>query len=168
MSDIDIVGALMNLAEISAAFAGFSALVSVLRERGARTETLHNILRLRIVISTSVLVVSASLIPVGLLYFQLSETFVWRLSAVIVLALNYGVILSFIKSYQPVQGKFPADRIAVSLVGALELLDQVALIVIVLNIWPDLNFPLYFAALILNLFQAAFVFVRFIASEFVA
>ena len=168
MSGIDAAGALMNLAEIAAAFAGFSALVSVLRERGVRTETSHNILRLRIVISTSVLVVAASLVPVALMNFELADGIVWRLSAVVLLALNYGVIASFVRSYRPVQGKFPADRLAVSVVGVLELLDQIALIVVILSIWPSLDFPLYFAALVFNLCQAAFVFVRFVGSEFVA
>ena len=64
------------------------------------------------------------------------------------------------------QGLFPPDRIAVSLVGALELMDQAALILILLNIWPTLVLPLYLAALILNICQAAFVFLRFVASEF--
>jgi hypothetical protein len=56
----------------------------------------------------------------------------------------------------------------VILVGALELLDQVALVLILLNIWPDQDFPLYFAALVANICQAAFVFLRFVGSEFIA
>lgn len=168
MAGIEAADALMNFAEIAAAFAGFSALVSVLRDRGARTETVHNILRLRIVISTSVVVVAASLIPAGLMNFGVSDVIVWRASAVTLLALNYGVIASFVRSYQPVQGRFPADRLAVGVVGVLELLDQVALVVIILSVWPDLNYALYFLALVFNLCQAAFVFVRFVGSEFTA
>ena len=166
MSAIEASDTLVGLAQIASAFAGFAALVSVLKERGNRAETAHGILRLRVVISTSVVVVVACLVPIGLASFALSDRVVWGVSAALLLALNYSVILSFFRSYQPVQGLFPPDRIAVSLVGALELMDQAALILILLNIWPTLVLPLYLAALILNICQAAFVFLRFVASEF--
>ena len=166
MAGIEAVDALMNVAEIAAAFAGFSALVSVLRDRGSRTETVHNILRLRIVISTSVLVVTASLIPSGLMNFGMPDDIVWRLSAVTLLALNYSVIVSFVMSYRSVHGRFPPDLLAVGVVGVLELLDQITLIAVILDVWPSLNYALYFLALVFNLCQAAFVFVRFVGSEF--
>ena len=168
MTALDTTGNLLNIAEISAAFAGFAALVSVLRQRGTRTDTLHNILRLRIVISTSMVVVVAALVPVGLISFHLSDRLVWGISAGILLLLNYGVIYSFIKSYEPVQDRFPPDKFAVAVVFTLELMDQIALILIILNFWPTLSYPLYLAALIFNICQAAFVFVRFVASEFSA
>ena len=168
MSATDASDTLIGLAQIAAAFAGFAALVSVLRERGDRAEALHGILRLRIVISTSVIVIAACLVPVALASFGFSDRIVWGVSAALFLALDYGVILSFIKSYQPVQGQFPPDRLAVCLVGALELVDQVALVTILLNVWPALGFPLYLAAIVLNICQAAFVFLRFVGSEFVA
>lgn len=168
MSPIDASDTLLSLAEISAAFAGFAALVSVLKERSDQAGALHGILRLRVVISTSVVVVAASLIPIGLANFSLPDHVVWGVSSALLLLLNYSVIFSFIKSYQPVQGLFPPDRIAVVLVGTLELIDQVALIFILLNVWPAHEYSLYFAALIANICQAAFVFLRFVGSEFIA
>ncbi len=168
MWDIEPSATLSSLAEIAAAFAGFAALVSVLGERGDRPETLHGILRLRIVISTSVVVVAASLVPIGLANFDLPDRVVWGVSATLLLGLNYAIILSFIKSYKPARGLFPPDRAAVGVVSALELIDQVALVMILLNIRPALDFPLYLAALIANICQAAFVFLRFVGSEFTA
>lgn len=165
---MDVTGNLLNIAEISVAFAGFAALVSVLRQRGTRADALHDILRLRIVISTSMVVVVASLIPVGLASFQLSERLVWGISAGTLLVFNYGVLYSFIKSYKPVEGRFPPDSFAVSVVAMLEFVDQAALILVLFNFWPELNYPLYLAALIFNICQAALVFVRFVASEFSA
>ncbi len=165
---MDVTGDLLNIAEISAAFAGFAALVSMLRQRGTSADALHDILRLRIVISTSMIVVVAALIPVGLTSLQLPDRLVWGISAGILLLLNYSVIFSFIKSYKPVQGRFPPDIFAVGVVFMLELMDQVALVLVILNIWPELNYPLYLAALIFNICQAAFVFVRFVGSEFSA
>ena len=158
---MDVTGDLLNIAEISAAFAGFAALVSMLRQRGTSADALHDILRLRIVISTSMIVVVAALIPVGLTSLQLPDRVVWGISAGILLLLNYSVIFSFIKSYKP-------DIFAVGVVFMLELMDQVALVLVILNIWPELNYPLYLAALIFNICQAAFVFVRFVGSEFSA
>jgi len=168
MSAIAATDTLLNLAEISAAFAGFSALVSVLKERDDRIGALHGILRLRVVISTSVVVVAASLIPIGLANFMLSDRVVWGVSAALLLALNYVVIFSFIKSYKPAKGLFRPDLIAVVLVGLLELFDQVALILVLLNIYPAHGFALYLAALIANICQAAIVFLRFVGSEFIA
>jgi len=168
MAAMDVTGNLLNVAEISAAFAGFAALVSVLRQRGTRADALHDILRLRIVISTSMVVVVAALIPVGLVSFDLSDRLVWGVSAGILLLLNYGVIYSFIKSYKPVEGRFPPDSFAVGVVSTLEFMDQAALLLVIFNFWPELNYPLYLAALIFNICQAAFVFVRFVGSEFSA
>ena len=119
MIALDATSNLLNIAEISAAFAGFAALVSVLRQRGTRADALHDILRLRIVISTSMVVVVASLIPVGLISFHLSERLVWGVSAGTLLLLNYGVLFSFIKSYQPVHGRFAQDKFAVGVVSML-------------------------------------------------
>ena len=168
MAEMDVTGNLLNVAEISAAFAGFAALVSVLRQRGTRADALHDILRLRLVISTSMVVVVAALIPVGLVSFDLSDRFVWGVSAGILLLLNYGVIYSFIKSYKPVEGRCPPDNFAVGVGTTLEFMDQAALVLVIFNFWPELNFPLYLAALIFNICQAAFVFVRFVGSEFSA
>ena len=157
---------LMSMAQIASAFAGFSALVSALKERASRGESLHDILRLRVVTSTSVVVVAASLVPVGLANFGLSDRVVWGLSAAFLLALNYGVLLSFVRSWQPVRDRFPPDRLAVTLVGLLELLDQAALVTILLNLLPGLDYALYLAALVCNVCQAAFVLLRFVGSEF--
>jgi hypothetical protein len=166
MAATEATDTLMSLAQIASAFAGFSALVSALKERANRAESLHDILRLRIVTSTSVVVVAASLIPVALANFGLPDRVVWGLSAVMLLALNYGVLFSFVRSYRPVQDRFPPDRLAVGLVGALELLDQAALVLILLNLLPGLDYPLYLAALVCNVCQAAFILLRFVGSEF--
>jgi len=50
----------------------------------------------------------------------------------------------------------------------LEFMDQAALVLVIFNFWPELNYPLYLAALIFNICQAAFVFVRFAGSGFSA
>jgi len=161
-----ISGLLIGLVQIGAAFAGFSALVSVLRERGKETGAWHDILRLRIVISTSILVVGAGLFPLGLGVLGLEERWIWTASALLLILVNYAIFVSFLRSYQPVKNEFPADKLAVFVVGGLELLDQAALVTIVLNVMPEKSHALYVVALILNILQAAFVFLRYIGSEF--
>jgi hypothetical protein len=83
---------LLTLAEIAATFAGFAALVSAIRRRSEDPETMHDILRLRVTISSSVVIVILALIPIGLANYGLSEVAVWRISGIVFLILSIGVI----------------------------------------------------------------------------
>ena len=157
---------LLSMAEIAAAFAGFAALVSVLSRRGSRPSEIHDLLRLRLVISSAVAGVAAALIPVGLAGYGLGEGLIWRLAAVMFLVFDNGIILSFTRAYKPVQGTFPPDNLAVAVVSIVEVLEQVSLIIVVLGL-STVNAPaLYVTALIANICQAGFIFVRFVGSAF--
>lgn len=158
---------LLSMAEIAAAFAGFAALVSVLRRRADRAaESVHDLLRLRLVISSSVAGVAAALVPVGLAGYGLETGLTWRLAAVIFLIFDNGIIFSFISSYRPVRGSFPPDRLAVTIVSALEVVEQMSLGAVVLGLVPSSAAALYVTALIANICQAGFIFVRFVGSAF--
>lgn len=158
---------LLSMAEIAAAFAGFAALVSVIRRAANQpADAVHDLLRLRLVISSSVAGVAAALVPVGLAGYGLDVGITWRLAALIFLVFDNGIIASFLGSYQPVRGSFPPDRLAVVVVGSLEVIEQVSLIAVILGL-PIGNAPaLYVTALIANLCQAGFIFVRFVGSAF--
>ena len=158
---------LLAMAEIAAAFAGFSALVSVLRRRSTKPgEALHDLLRLRLVIASSVAGVAAALIPVGIAGYGLDPSTTWRLSALVFLVFDNGIIASFVSDYRPVKGTFDPDRLAVVLVSGLELVEQASLLTVLFV--PSLgNAPaLYVTALIANICQAGFIFVRFVGSAF--
>ncbi|MFC1660701.1 hypothetical protein ACFL3S_04420 [Gemmatimonadota bacterium] len=158
---------LLSMAEIAAAFAGFAALVSVIRRASDQpADAVHDLLRLRLVISSSVGGVAAALIPVGLAGYGLDTGLIWRLAALIFLVFDNGVIVSFVGSYKPVRGSFPPDRLAVALVSSLELVEQISLIAVVLGITIGNAPALYVTALIANLCQAGFIFVRFVGSAF--
>ena len=158
---------LLALAEIAAAFAGFAALVSVIRrDAGQASEAVHDLLRLRLVIAGSVAGVAAALVPVGLAGYGIDSALNWRLSALIFLVIDYGIILSFVRAYQPVRGSFPPDRFAVSLVTSLEALEQLSLLAIVAAIPVGNAAALYVTALIANICQAGLIFVRFVRSAF--
>jgi hypothetical protein len=158
---------LLALAEIAAAFAGFAALVSVIRRGSTQpVEAVHDLLRLRLVIASSVAGVAAALIPVGLAGYGINPDLTWRLAAVIFLAFDNGIIVSFFGAYRPVRGSFPPDRLAVIIVSTLEVLEQVSLVAVVIGL-PFANGPaLYITALIANICQAGFIFVRFVGSAF--
>jgi hypothetical protein len=158
---------LLALAEIAAAFAGFAALVSVIRrKRDDAGEATHDILRLRLIISSGVVGVAAALIPVGLAGYGLPGATVWRLSSLLFLILSYGIILSFLQVYRPVRGDFPPDWLAVVVATSLEVVEQGSLFVVLVGMPLGNAAALYVTALIGNICQAGFIFVRFIASAF--
>jgi hypothetical protein len=158
---------LLSMAEIAAAFAGFAALVSVIRRTADKpAEAAHDLLRLRLVISSSVAGVAAALIPVGLDGYGFDPGLTWRLAAAIFLVFDNGILGSFLSAYAPVRGTFEPDRLAVGVVMSLEVVEQASLVAIVLAL-PFGNAPaLYVTALIANLCQAGFIFVRFVGSAF--
>lgn len=159
---------LLSMAEIAAAFAGFAALVSVIRRGGTDQPAgaVHDLLRLRLVIAGSVAGVAAALIPVGLAGYGLETGLTWRLAALIFLVFDNGIIASFIGDYKPVRGTFPPDRLAVALVTALEAVEQMSLLAVILGIARGNASALYVTALIANICQAGFIFVRFVGSAF--
>jgi hypothetical protein len=164
---LENTGTLLTLAEIAAAFGGFAALVSVVRPSSEHPgEAVHDLLRLQLVIGSSVAGVAAALIPIGIAGYGLSPNATYRLAALVFLVFDNGIIVSFLNAYKPVRGTFPPDRPAVALVGSLEMIEQVSLAVIVAGL--DFTNPsaLYVTALIANICQAGFIFVRFVRSVF--
>jgi hypothetical protein len=158
---------LLALAEIAAAFAGFAALVSVLRRRDDRlAEVVHDLLRLRLVISSGVAGVAAALIPVSLAGFGLDTEIAWRAAALAFLLFDNGIIVSFLRAYKPVEGAFDPDRFAVWVASGLELVEQLSLVVVFLGLAGDRAGSLYVTALVANICQAGFIFMRFVASAF--
>lgn len=158
---------LLSMAEIAAAFAGFAALVSVLRRRsGSPGDAVHDLLRLRLVISSSVAGVAGALIPVGLSGYGVDPSLTWRISALIFLVFDNGIIASFVSNYRPVRGTFEPDRLAVVVVSGLELVEQGSLLAVVFGLAAGSGPALYVTALIANVCQAGFIFVRFVGSAF--
>jgi len=164
---LDNSDALLSLAEIAAAFAGFAALVSVIRKkRENASEAAHDILRLRLIVSSGVVGVTAALVPVGLAGYGLPTDLVWRLSSLTFLVLGYGILLSFTNAYRPVRGEFPPDILAVVVAAFIEVLEQVSLFMVLLGVPVGNPAALYTTALIGNICQAGFIFVRFVGSAF--
>jgi O-antigen/teichoic acid export membrane protein len=158
---------LLSLADISATFAGFAALVSVLRTSSDQlAEAVHDLLRLRLVISSAVAGVAAALIPVGLAGYGIETDLMWRLAAIIFLVFDNGIIVSFMRAYYPVKGTFEPDRMAVAVVSFLEVTEQISLFAVIFGLSFGNGPALYVTALIANICQAGFIFVRFVGSAF--
>lgn len=164
---IENTDTLLSLAEIAAAFAGFAALVSVIR-RGTDqpAHAAHDLLRLRLLIGGSVAGVAAALVPVGLVGYGLDPSLSWRLSAILFLIFDNGILASFSAAYRPVRGTFPPDRLAVTVVLFLEVVEQVSLAIVIFGFTKQDAAALYVTALIANICQAGFIFVRFVGSAF--
>jgi len=164
---LDNTDTLLSLAEIAAAFAGFAALVSVIRRNAERrSDAVHDLLRLRLVISSSVAGVVAALVPVGLAGYALEPDLTWRIAALIFLIFDNSIIASFIGSYRPVRGSFAPDRLAVAVVSSLEVVEQASLVVVLTGLPLGNASALYVTALIANICQTGFIFVRFVGSAF--
>jgi hypothetical protein len=65
-----------------------------------------------------------------------------------------------------VKGAFPPDRLAVLVATSIEVLEQGSLLVVLLGIPLGNPGALYVTALIGNICQAGFIFVRFVDSAF--
>ena len=166
--EFEQAGTLLSIAEIAATFAGFAALVTLFGRRRVAGSGAHDLLRLRLVITTSVVVVVAALVPVAPAGFGFDVNLTLRLSAAAYLMLHYAAIVSFIRSYQPVRGLFAPDRFAVTVAAIVEVLVQIALFATLLGFFPQGHDGLYVSALVGTLAQAAFVFLRLVESTFAA
>lgn len=168
MAMLEQSDALLAIAEIAATFAGFAALVTLFGRRRVAGSAAHDLLRLRLVIATSVVVVVTALVPVALSGYGFAVEVSWIVAAGISLPLRYLAIGSFIASYQNVRGSFPPDRLAVAVAAVLEVCAQVALLAILLGLELERQNSLYISCLVATLSQAAFVFLRLVESTFAA
>jgi hypothetical protein len=158
---------LLSLADICAAFAGFAALVSVLQRNSDQLGgAIHDLLRLRLVISSAVAGIVSALLPVGLAGFGIETSLLWRLAAAAFLVFDIGIIISFARAYRPVREVVEPDLFAVSVVSMLEVVEQSCLVAVVAGLSISNAPALYVTALIANISQAGFIFVRFVGSTF--
>ena len=145
---------LLSMAEIAAAFAGFAALAGVIGRRSAESQQL-DFERLRSVVIASLVVVVASLLPIVLSRFGLSDVVAWRLASGLALALNLlGMVQVFRGGTYTPMGY------------ALEALMDVALLVNLIALFPQNMAALYLAFLVLLLCQAAGAFLGLLTSLF--
>lgn len=157
---------LLSIAQIAGVFVGFAALVSVLGGRPDGAPRVLELGRFRGVVGAGVLVVVASLLPVVLGRYPISEPVVWRLSCAGFLILIWLLILSSRQSVDVMREMIRGSPVSfILLVLVLEPVIQVPLALGLLGLLPSLASAFYLTALIVNLCQAAFVFSQLVLSD---
>jgi len=152
---------LQVFAEVAVAFAGFSALVSVIGRRPGGDDPRADSLRLRILVETALIVVVFSLLPIALAKFPLSELAVWRISSsVFILTGAIGSVINARRLRGQSSLMTLADRITLWLAWPLDIGQFSFLIVVASGFWPDQSSAFYFAALYANLVMSALMFMR--------
>ena len=153
----------VGLAEIAGVFVGFAALISLTRRSEIQPPQLAQI---RGVVSIGLLVIVASLFPVGLHRYGVTGHSLWLVSSLVFLALLwFAIIFGFSR---PEYRKLMASQMRTTPVMTaffwlvLEVPIQVPLFLTVLGLFPDLEPAFYATGLILHLFEGAFVLTQLV------
>ena len=161
--DIDLFVA---LAEIAGIFVGFGALISVTRRGGIDATQLA---RIRAVVAVGLVVMVAALVPVGLSRYGLAGHALWSWSSLIFLVLIWASIVVPLRNKEhreTLTGQHRGNPIAATFFWVcLEIPIQVPLILAMLGSYPDLEPAFYTTALVLNIFEAAFILTGIVFSQ---
>jgi hypothetical protein len=159
--DLDLF---LSIAEIAGVFVGFGALISLSRDRAVEARAL-----LRAVVTIGLLVLVAALLPVALARYGLTDRTLWGWSSAGFLLMIWIVIVGFLLDPEH-RAWAKADARANPALTAffwvvLEVPIQVPLVLVLLGVAPTLAAAFYVTALVLNLFQAAFVLARLVLAR---
>ena len=151
-------GTLELVAELAVAFAGFSGIVGVYRERSDAEN--FSLPALRVLVEYSVYLLAAALFPLFLWHCGVSEDHAWR-AASLASALYSGTYYWYrhrsLKESAPAEWKFPDTWVACDLVLATLLVVNAA------GVLPFDSIVLYLINLGYQLSWTAITFLRFVA-----
>ncbi|MCL4249195.1 MAG: hypothetical protein KJ065_13695 [Anaerolineae bacterium] len=157
---------LVAIAEIAGVFVGFGALISM--TRGSQIEA-SLLTQIRAVVTIGLVVIVAALVPAGLSRYGVTGHDLWAICSLIFLILIWAVtVMSLRRSENKAivvtrARANPATAIIFWIL--LEIPMQVPLVLTVLGLYPDLEPAFYTTALVLNLFQAAFVLAQLVYAQ---
>ncbi len=153
----------VTIAEIAGVFVGFAALISV---TGRDDIAPSQLAQVRAVVTIGLVVVVAALVPVGLASYAPSDAALWRVSSLLFLVLVWAVIALSLRRPENRTSSVAFARtspvLAAVFWGILEVAIQVPLLLTVFGAFPDLAPAFYTTALIVHLFEAAFVLGQFV------
>jgi hypothetical protein len=152
-------GLLYTLAILTVTFAGFSALLLLIRQGiGARLTALDRLIT-RTVVGNLFVLTSGALLPALLALYGIPETSIWKASSLLFGLPLLALLLTFPRRRFAASGKLPPLMVMVTLVG-LGSLSLAAMIVYVFgNFGHDHDAAVYITALTVNFFTTAFSFV---------
>ncbi len=147
------------IAEIAGIFVGFGALISVGRDRGAETLAM-----LRTVITNGLVVLVAALIPVALSRYGLTDRTLWGCSSAAFLVMTWIAILGQLQDSKSRAWAMAYAKTHPKLTTFFwvffEVPIQVPLVLAMVGFAPSLAPAFYLTALVVNLFEAAFLLAR--------
>ncbi len=156
----------LALTEIAGVFVGFGALIAV--RSGGPTDA-GVLTAIRWLVSVAMWVVVTALAPVIVSRFDVGTHEIWLVCSVAALAMwaAIAVVTGRSPEYrQDISATSPRRVIGEEALGALFYLPMmVALIVVVLGLVPDQEPALYFAAVSLGLFMAAFMLLGLVFAQ---
>jgi hypothetical protein len=161
---MDSVVLFTTIAEIAGVFVGFAALIGVTRRSEISGAQLA---RVRAVVTTGLSVIVAALVPVGLDAYGLTDRGLWLASGAVYLALDWAVIVLALRRRENRRlagAQARATPVVIALFWLLEVAVQLPLVLVVLGAAPDLDGAFYLTALVVHLFEAAFVLAQLVYS----
>lgn len=160
---IDDLNLLITIAQIAGVFVGFGALISVTGRDGIDASQLGAI---RAVVTIGLVVIVAALLPVGIGRYGITGHNLWFMCSLIFLILIWTVTIFALRRSE--NRDFTITRIRANPMMyaffwlLLEIPMQIPLFMTIFGLYPDLEPAFYVTALILNLFEAAFVLAQFV------
>ena len=155
--------ALSLFAEIAAAIAGFAALAGVFADRG--DPAAQAFARLRVVVSSGLLLLLSSVAPIVVSEFGLPQTVTWRICSFAAFGINAFIFYQGISRSAEVDVPL-WDWSALAVFWPTEAVCQLSLVCIILNLLPSLAAPLYLAFLFAALAQTAWIFLELLDAVF--
>ena len=151
------VDTLLAIAEIAGVFVGFGALLTVVARREESSDRAGEAFLLATVVLVSVAVIVATLVPVALNRYGLSQSVVWRVSSGVYFVVNWVQILyvgRMTVGYREAHSRQPVPSFVV---WSLEPLLQLSLLLCIMGAWNSLAPAFYLTALAVALIQVSLV-----------
>ncbi|MBD3195858.1 MAG: hypothetical protein GF317_12425 [Candidatus Lokiarchaeota archaeon] len=156
----------IGIAHIAGIFVGFGALISLTGRDEIEASQLG---RIRSVVTSGLLVIVASLVPIGLDRYGITGHIFWFICSLIYFIINWMVIIFSLRN--PENKEAAVNQIKSKTVIALlfwlllEIPFQIPLILTFTGLFPDLEPAFYTTALLFGLFEAVFVLGQVVYSQ---
>jgi hypothetical protein len=148
---------LYTLATLMVTFAGFSALLLIIRQTSGGQLSMLDRFLTRTLVGNLLMLTAGALLPPLLQLFDLTEAFIWKASA-LVFGLPYlACLLTFPRRRRLVTGRAASPFVNTTFIG-LGSAALVAMMICVLAGFPHSN-AIYIAAVTVNFFTIAMAFV---------
>lgn len=156
---------LLTIAEVSAAFAGFSGVVGVFRERAQKLEAQLQLHRLTQMIATSLSALAMSVTPFLIAAFGVPEPVVWRISSML-----YALFATILTARGMTRGH-AFTQVGLTSVRTTQVIVWLTIVIVGISILNGLGVfssrtsAFYLVALFWTLGLSGFFFTRLIASS---